>query len=411
MKHPWRSIAQAARRWSTVEADPDEHRALIRKIGHWWLLGLTTSLLAVADNASAGGLVSISTIAGLVWCVAIAIVFVSVRRARPGRWLLGMILLQSVPASVTIATAHVPTVSTIYMLSVASSALLLPFRAALLMALAQAAFGISLVSMFLGSYIYAVVNLTSAWALLVPTSLPFGFGVAVRATIMARYQAEVMAQRQAMLNRALEDAMAAGQALVTARERTRIARELHDSLGHSLTSIHIQLEAAARHLDAGADADTRRVVSEARESAELGLAQLRDCVAVLRERRGDDKLASAMRTLVERFPAPATESRFTVHGRERVLEASRDFALFRALQEALTNIAKHARASSFHVELTYLDHHARLQICDDGIGGADVTMGRGLAGIRERLEACGGSLSVDSAHPRGSRLCAEVPIA
>jgi signal transduction histidine kinase len=189
-----------------------------------------------------------------------------------------------------------------------------------------------------------------------------------------------------------------------------VAREIHDTLGHSLTVMHVQLEAARAML--GRDPERAlAAIARAQGIAEEGLAEVRRSVAMLRASPLEGRpLASAIARLVEDARATGLEARLAVEGEARPLAPPKEFALYRAAQEALTNVRKHARARRVEVRLAY-GGEVMLEIADDGEGTqpeGDRT-GFGLLGLRERVALVGGTVSVESRPGRGFRLAVELP--
>ncbi|MFG2006434.1 sensor histidine kinase [Spirillospora sp. NPDC048911] len=193
-------------------------------------------------------------------------------------------------------------------------------------------------------------------------------------------------------------------ALATAAERHRLARDIHDNVGHHLTVISVQLEksAAFRAIDADA-AD--QALTDARESARLALEDVRRSVGMLRA-QGQFSLAAALTALVGRFGAAVT---LDIRGDESVVDGTALPVLYHAAQESLTNAHRHACADRVTVEVELGRREARLVVADDGKGFAARTEGFGLRGMRERLELVGGSLRVDSVLGEGTRVTATVP--
>lgn len=179
--------------------------------------------------------------------------------------------------------------------------------------------------------------------------------------------------------------------LATTRERNRIAREIHDSVGHYLTVVNVQIEAARatkspEHLD------------RAQEHAREGLAALRKSVAMLRT--GEQRpLVAALRELTE----------LTVVGAPRPLTPAVEFTLFRAAQEALTNVARHASATAASCTLRYGERDVTLTVADDGVGAVSTDGGFGLVGMRERAHLVGGTVDIATAPGRGFTIEVRVP--
>lgn len=227
--------------------------------------------------------------------------------------------------------------------------------------------------------------------------------------------AEAFAQRAAVAidlsERVARDALrrvVAGQEL----ERQRLARELHDETGQALTSILLGLKNLE---EAKSDDDVRRSVLELRELVVSTLHDVRRLAVELRPKALDDfGLVPALERLAETF---AEQTNVDVHV-EAALGDSRlpgeaETALYRIVQEALTNVVKHANARTVSVVLTRKGEAVVVVIEDDGRGfnaSADHAEGLGLLGMRERIALVGGRLSVESAPDRGTTVAVEVPL-
>jgi signal transduction histidine kinase len=185
-------------------------------------------------------------------------------------------------------------------------------------------------------------------------------------------------------------------------ERLEIARELHDSLGHHLTVLSVNLE-LAKQLAAGRAAEP---VQEAQAVTRLLLADVREVVSSLREDRTLD-LRHALAILAAGTPEPRVH--LTIPEELRLDDPARAHALFRCVQEILTNTVRHARARNLWLEVAVEEGGLTLTARDDGRGTADVEPGNGLRGMRERLAEVGGWLEIDSRPGAGFSLHAWLP--
>ena len=194
-------------------------------------------------------------------------------------------------------------------------------------------------------------------------------------------------------------------------ERSRLARELHDEIGQDLTSLLLKLRAleGAQSLE-----DVRAAVATVREGVVTALQDVRRLAVELRPKALDDfGLVPALERLVDTFMAETDiEVKLTDALGGKRLPPAGETALYRIVQEALTNIVKHAHARRVSILLTLMDHRAAAVIEDDGLGfdpGAQHE-GLGLLGIRERLQLLGGRLTIESSGSSGTTLRAEVPV-
>jgi signal transduction histidine kinase len=201
--------------------------------------------------------------------------------------------------------------------------------------------------------------------------------------------------------------------LAVVEERNRLAREMHDTLGHRLTVASVQLEGAQRLCSTDPER-AQSMVGTVREQVREALAELRQTVAALQVPiEADLELPSALRRLVAHFEE-ATD--LTVHHvlPEQVpaLPGPHRLAIYRAAQEALTNAQRHADASQVWLVLTVHEEAIALLVSDDGkglsypAGGA----GFGLRGMRERAAQLGGDLHVEPRRGGGTQVSLRLPI-
>lgn len=191
------------------------------------------------------------------------------------------------------------------------------------------------------------------------------------------------------------------EAIGRLHERLRIARDLHDAVGHHLTALSLHLEAAA-HTVAGPAAEPVRT---SQSIAKLLLAEVRDVVGTL-ERGGVDDVAGALRRLADEMPSPRVHLSLPAP-----LAPPREVSLvlLRCAQEIVTNAARHARAENLWIDVTAVGE--RLELCarDDGAGAEVVLPGTGLRGLRARVERLGGTLEVATSPGAGFTVRATLP--
>ncbi|MDY0021193.1 sensor histidine kinase [Arenimonas caeni] len=185
-------------------------------------------------------------------------------------------------------------------------------------------------------------------------------------------------------------------------ERLRLSRELHDVAGHKLTALKLNLAALARDPRLATDP---QVALCARLADEL-LADIRGVVQQMREDEGVE-LGPAIAALAAPFPRPRLH--LQVEGDVRVASLAQAEALLRAVQEGLTNAARHSQAGNLWVVLRREGGGLRLDIRDDGRGRGALRQGNGLGGMRERFEANGGRLDVRRTDTGGVHLQAWLP--
>jgi two-component system sensor histidine kinase DesK len=191
------------------------------------------------------------------------------------------------------------------------------------------------------------------------------------------------------------------EGLAKIAERERIARDLHDVLGHTLSLIALKSQLASKL----ADRDPQRAVAEIRDVEQIArtsLDELREAVAGYRGTGIPDELAHARDVLT------SAGVRVDCEAEEVRLPAAQESVLALAIREAVTNIVRHARASAVKLRVAAMGDACRFEIQDDGVGGS-ATEGIGLTGMRERVESHGGSLERTIDH--GTRLVVTLPLA
>jgi signal transduction histidine kinase len=195
-------------------------------------------------------------------------------------------------------------------------------------------------------------------------------------------------------------------------ERNRLAREIHDSLGHHLTAIAIQLEKAEAFRDRDA-AHAERAVADARWSADRALEEIRHSVSALHAGAGPFSLPAALDDLVRHVDGGRVRVTLDVSGEQDDYDIGTLTALYRAAQEGLTNVHRHADAAHVSVSLDFGESAARLVIADDGRGmpsnGSSGRPGFGLKGMRERVRLLGGEIEVEAGREGGTTLAIAVP--
>jgi signal transduction histidine kinase len=201
-------------------------------------------------------------------------------------------------------------------------------------------------------------------------------------------------------------------------ERSRIAREIHDTLAQGYVGISAQLEVLAELLRLRKVDDAARHLDLTRAYVREGLADARQSIWALRTQdSGEATLPVRLRRIVEAAQGGGLQSHFSVFGAYRPLAAEIERELLRVAQEAIHNVKKHAGASQLSVQLEYGPDTIALEVSDDGRGGAvdrepESLLGHfGLTGMRERAAAMGGTLEVSGEPGEGTtvRLRAAAP--
>jgi signal transduction histidine kinase len=251
----------------------------------------------------------------------------------------------------------------------------------------------------------------SRWVDAIAIAVIYGTGI-VFVVVFTRVAASEREARTelAEANQRLRDHAAQVEELATTKERNRLAREIHDSLGHYLTVVNVQIGAAQAILEQ----DRPRALdhlSKAQALTQEGLAEVRHSVAALRASPIESRpLPEALAKLAEQWNAAGVRAKFEVAGTIRPLTLQANLTLYRAAQEALTNVGKHAYASRVDLYLDYRDERlVRLRIKDDGLGGDNSKGGFGLLGVRERVQLLNGAVRIRADAGEGFSLEVELP--
>ena len=200
-----------------------------------------------------------------------------------------------------------------------------------------------------------------------------------------------------------------------AEERSRIARELHDVVAHSVSVMVVQAQAAQRLLE-GEQREARQALSSIESTGRQALTEMRRLLGILR--RTDAELALAPQPSLRHLDALIGQVResglpveLSVEGEARPLPPGVDLSAYRIVQEALTNTLKHAGPARARVEIHYGDDKVELEICDDGPGtGRGGGAGQGLIGMRERVALYGGVLESGKQDSGGYIVRARLPL-
>jgi signal transduction histidine kinase len=200
-------------------------------------------------------------------------------------------------------------------------------------------------------------------------------------------------------------------------ERLRIARELHDALGHHIALINVQA-GVALHLDEELSDQAREALDAIRQASKEALTELRSVLDILRQvdehaPRTPTPTLRRIDELVSGAAAAGLQVRTETVGEVRPLPFGVDVAAFRILQEALTNVARHAGPARATVQVAYGEHDLTLQVDDDGRGPAAhgaAGSGKGILGMRERVAALGGELEAGPRPEGGFRVRARLPL-
>ena len=222
-------------------------------------------------------------------------------------------------------------------------------------------------------------------------------------------QAAEVHRLNAELHVRLEELAASRSRIVAAGdvERRRLERNLHDGAQQRLVSLALSLRIAMAKLDADPQV-ARTLLQGAGEELTLALDELRELARGLHPAvLSDHGLRAAVEMLAGRAPVPVEIAAVPDARLPEPVEA----AAYYLIAEALTNVAKYARASTVRVQVVARDGNLEVEVADDGAGGADPAAGSGLRGLADRVEALGGTLEIVSPADAGTTLRASIPYA
>ena len=226
----------------------------------------------------------------------------------------------------------------------------------------------------------------------------------------ASAEGERLTERLEEANQRLRNYALQIEELAISKERNRLAREIHDGLGHYLTSINMQIRAsqAIREKDPKL-AD--QAMEKARVLTQQALTDVRSSVSALRADPAESMpLEEMIAETIKNCEVAGVEAVFKTLGMPRTVSPQAHLTLFRAAQEGVNNICKHAQADQAWITLDYCDKdYILLTVQDNGKGSSTTDSGFGLMGLRERVHLLNGELNISSADGQGLSLEIKVP--
>ena len=221
-------------------------------------------------------------------------------------------------------------------------------------------------------------------------------------------------RRQNLLLEALARDQAARERAAVADERARLARELHDVVAHSVSTMVVQAEAGGSLLERD-PAGAREAFDSITNSGRQALGELRRMLGLLRSADGESTLVpqpgvAQLHALVEEMRGIGLPVELTIEGEPRPLSAGVDLSAYRIVQEALTNTLKHARPARARVTVRYHADDVELEVLDDGRGSVNGSRrGHGITGMEERVRLYGGTLETGRSAHGGFSVRARLP--
>jgi signal transduction histidine kinase len=292
--------------------------------------------------------------------------------------------------------------------------ILLPLVAHTAMTLNQDWMLVANASIFM-TYVLSIMSYTNAWTT-VWSGLPTFFAGQVFILIFtemayteqqARIKLEKLADELSDANQHLSEYARQVKDLTISQERNRLAREIHDGLGHYLTTINMQIKAALVIIKKE-PSQAVHLLENAQGLTTDALLEVRNSVSSLREDNiGDLSLQERISRLIESSEFADRKFLFEVKGSPRVLSPQVDVSLFRVVQEAINNANKHSLSTKVLITLSFeQSDQIFLKIEDNGIGAETIEGGFGLIGMKERIRLINGKFEVKTA--KGQGFCIEV---
>lgn len=228
--------------------------------------------------------------------------------------------------------------------------------------------------------------------------------------LRARVKLENLADELSEANKNLSEYASKVKDLTIIQERNRLAREIHDGLGHYLTIINMQLKAATAVIDKDKEKAEKMIESATHLSSEA-LIDVRNSVFALRQESIDIKpLAERLSIIAESSSSKTQKILVSVHGESREISPKVDLTLYRAAQEMVNNAVKHSKASEVILTLDYTDgNHMLLTSQDNGLGINSMDRGFGLIGIKERVRLLKGEVEIKTSPGEGFMLKIKIP--
>ncbi|MGG1553576.1 sensor histidine kinase [Paenibacillus ferrarius] len=264
--------------------------------------------------------------------------------------------------------------------------------------------------------LHSDMGIGQLFSFILNASLFFAIGLSLQRVVTSNEHTEKLLaenQRQYRLiheqNNALEQYANQIEQMTLVEERSRMARELHDTVGHTFTSVIMGMDAVSYLMEASPEM-ARQKLDVLRDVTRAGLEEVRRSIHQMAPREGDSLLSQQLMRLANEFALhTGTQIRFDTRGDEFDLPKMTKLSLIRCLQESLTNAKRHGGAGQIAVELAFADDHIRLQVADNGAGSDQIKAGFGIAAMQERIAALHGMLQVDSQAGEGTTVTCTIP--
>ncbi|OCT11165.1 hypothetical protein A8709_05645 [Paenibacillus pectinilyticus] len=248
-------------------------------------------------------------------------------------------------------------------------------------------------------------------------ALFFAIGLSLQRVVTSNEKTEKLLgenQRQYHLiheqNNVLEQYANQIEQLTLVEERNRMARELHDTVGHTFTSVIMGMDAVSYLIEVSPE-KAKQKLDVLRNVTRGGLEEVRRSIHQMVPEEGDQRLSQQLSGLANEFALhTGTQIHFTKVSEEFEIPKQTKLSLIRCLQESLTNAKRHGRATSIEIVLTYAEDQISLRIEDDGDGTDQLKVGFGITAMQERISELQGTLQVRSAPGQGTVVHCFIPV-
>lgn len=200
----------------------------------------------------------------------------------------------------------------------------------------------------------------------------------------------------------------ANEKLAIEQERNRIAQQVHDTAGHTLTMIQSYMKLAQISIKKHEEIKTREYLEGAEGLASKGIKELRESINMLRSKARDQMVAKCILQLADSVKEILVD--VTIQGEDSYLYSHLSQVLYECVRESVTNTLKYAKAGKLDIVIKFMENAIELIIADDGIGCAKIQDNNGLLGIRERVEKEGGTVRFTSGENEGFLTCIRIPV-
>jgi glucose-6-phosphate-specific signal transduction histidine kinase len=244
----------------------------------------------------------------------------------------------------------------------------------------------------------------------------YGLGLCLQRILKTQEKSENLLEenrRQYQLiheqNHALEQYANQIEQLTLLEERNRVARELHDTVGHTFTSVIMGMDAVSYLIEVS-PSKAKEKLDVLRSVTRKGLEEVRRSIHQMAPDGDDMLLSQQLARLANEFALhTGTQVRVQTAGEEFELPKQMKLTLIRCLQESLTNAKRHGRASTVEVTLAYKENEVKLRVEDDGIGTEHFRPGFGISAMQERIAALQGILEVETSPGQGTKVTCTIP--